>query len=64
MPIMTKLDKHFISKDEQLPIAFNDGVALRGFVNSTLESSVVLSAGNEPKIIQLFESFSASSGCE
>ncbi|MDZ4331075.1 MAG: hypothetical protein U0945_10940, partial [Flavobacterium sp.] len=58
--IMTKLDKDNFIKDEQLPIAFNDAhAALRGFVNSTLESSVVLSAGMNPRLYSYFESFSA-----
>jgi hypothetical protein len=58
--IMTKLDKDNFIKDEQLSIAFNDAhAALRGFVNSTLESSVVLSAGMNPRLYSYFESFSA-----
>lgn len=58
--IMTKLDKDNFIKDEQLPIIFNDAhAALRGFVNSTLESSVVLSAGMNPRLYSYFESFSA-----
>ena len=57
--IMTKLDKDNFIKDEQLPIAFNDAhAALRGFVNSTVESSVVLSAGMNPRLYSYFESFS------
>ena len=56
--IMTKLDKDNFIKDEQLPIAFNDAhAALRGFVNSTVESSVVLSAGMNPRLYSYFESF-------
>ncbi|TRX03980.1 hypothetical protein [Flavobacterium gawalongense] len=58
--IMTKLDKDNFIKDEQLPITFNDAhAALRGFVNSTLESSVVLSAGMNPRLYSYFENFSA-----
>lgn len=58
--IMTKLDKDNFIKDEQLPIIFNDAhAALRGFVNSTLESSVVLSAGMNPRLYSYFESFLA-----
>ena len=58
--IMTKLDKDNFIKEEQLPIIFNDAhAALRGFVNSTLESSVVLSAGMNPRLYSYFESFSA-----
>ncbi|MFV8375206.1 hypothetical protein [Flavobacterium sp. LB1P71] len=58
--IMTKLDKDNFNKDEQLPIAFNDAhAALRGFANSTLESSVVLSAGMNPRLYSYFENFTA-----
>ncbi|MBG6060490.1 hypothetical protein IWX83_000255 [Flavobacterium sp. CG_9.1] len=58
--IMTKLDKDNFIKEEQLPITFNDAhAALRGFVNSTLASSVVLSAGMNPRLYSYFESFSA-----
>ena len=58
--IMTKLDKDNFIKDEQLPIIYNDAhAALRGFVNSTLESSVVLSAGMNPRLYSYFESFPA-----
>jgi hypothetical protein len=58
--IMTKLDKDNFIKDEQLPIAFNDAhAALRGFANSTLESSVVLSAGMNPRLYSYFENFAA-----
>lgn len=56
--IMTKLDKDNFIKDEQLPVAFNDAhAALRGFANSTLESSVVLSAGMNPRLYSYFENF-------
>ncbi|WP_188049554.1 hypothetical protein [Flavobacterium sp. GP15] len=58
--IMTKLDKDNFIKEEQLPIIFNDAhAALRGFANSTLESSVVLSAGMNPRLYSYFENFSA-----
>jgi len=58
--IMTKLDKDNFINDEQLPISFNDAhAALRGFANSTLESSVVLSAGMNPRLYSYFENFSA-----
>ena len=58
--IMTKLDKDNFINDEQLPIEFNDAhAALRGFVNSTLESSVVLSAGMNPRLYSYFENFNA-----
>ena len=57
---MTKLDKDNFINEEQLPISFNDAhAALRGFVNSTLESSVVLSAGMSPRLYSYFENFAA-----
>jgi hypothetical protein len=56
--IMTKVDKDNFSKDEQLPIEFNDAHAsLRGFAMSNLSSSVVLSAGMNPRLYSYFESF-------
>lgn len=58
--IMTKLDKDNFIKDEQLPVEFNDAhAALRGFANSNLSSSVVLSAGMNPRLFAYFENFSA-----
>ena len=57
--IMTKIDKDNFEKNEQLPIEFNDAhAALRGFANSDLESSVVLSAGMNPRLYSYFENFS------
>ena len=56
--IMTKLDKANFKKNEQLPSEFNDAhAALRGFANSNLESSVVLSAGMNPRLYSYFENF-------
>jgi hypothetical protein len=56
--IMTKIDKDNFIKDEQLPIEFNDAHAsLRGFANSNLSSSVVLSAGMNPRLYSYFENF-------
>ncbi|WP_456376339.1 hypothetical protein [Lutibacter sp.] len=56
--IMTKLDKVNYNKNEQLPSEFNDAhAALRGFANSNLESSVVLSAGMNPRLYSYFENF-------
>ena len=56
--IMTKVDKDNFIKDEQLPSEFNDAHAsLRGFANSTLTSSVVLSAGMNPRLYSYFENF-------
>jgi hypothetical protein len=56
--IMTKLDKDNSIGKEQLPVAFNDAhAALRGFGNSNLTSSVVLSAGMNPRLYSYFEHF-------
>lgn len=54
--IMTKLDKEHFSKNEKLPSEYNDAhAALRGFAKSTLNSSVVLSAGMNPRLYSYFE---------
>lgn len=56
--IMTKVDKDNYEGDIQLPIEFNDAHAsLRGFANSKLNSSVVLSAGMNPRLYSYFENF-------
>lgn len=56
--IMTKLDKDNFDKKKQLPLEFNDAhAALRGFANSNLESSVILSAGMNPRLFNYFENF-------
>ena len=56
--IMTKIDKDNYIKGEQLPIEFNDAHAsLRGFANSNLRSSIVLSAGMNPRLYSYFEKF-------
>ena len=56
--IMTKLDKANFKGNEQLPQEFNDAhAALRGFANSNLESSIVLSAGMNPRLYAYFENF-------
>lgn len=57
--IMTKVDKDNFDKNRQLPVEFNDAHAsLRGFANSNLNSSVVLSAGMNPRLYSYFEQFS------
>ncbi|MDO6803696.1 hypothetical protein Q4595_14675 [Wenyingzhuangia sp. 1_MG-2023] len=49
--IMTKVDKTNYENREVLPIEFNDAhAALRGFANSKLNSSVVFSAGMNPRL--------------
>jgi hypothetical protein len=56
--IMAKIDKDNYEKNEQLPVEFNDAhAALRGFANSKLSSSVVLSAGLNPRLYSYFENF-------
>lgn len=56
--IMTKLDKVNYADGEALPTEFNDAhAALRGFANSTLSSSLVLSAGMNPRLYSYVENF-------
>ncbi|RKD88444.1 hypothetical protein [Mangrovibacterium diazotrophicum] len=56
--IMTKLDKVNYANGEALPTEFNDAhAALRGFANSTLCSSLVLSAGMNPRLYSYIENF-------
>lgn len=58
--IMTKIDKDNFSDDKQLPVIYNDAhAALRGFVNSTTNSSVVFSAGMNPRLYSYMETFDA-----
>ncbi len=57
--IMTKLDKvNYDENKEALPSEYNDAhAALRGFANSTLSSSLVLSAGMNPRLYSYIENF-------
>lgn len=56
--IMTKLDKENYEKGELLPSEFNDAhAALRGFASSDLRSSLVLSAGMNPRLYGYMENF-------
>jgi len=56
--IMTKLDKVNYANGEALPSEFNDAhAALRGFANSTISSSLVLSAGMNPRLYSYIENF-------
>lgn len=56
--IMTKVDRDNYIGEEKLPIEYNDAhAALRGFANSVLQSSVVLSAGLNPRLFSYFEQF-------
>ncbi|MGQ7869137.1 hypothetical protein [Sunxiuqinia sp. sy24] len=57
--IMTKLDKANFENHEKLPSEFNDAhAALRGFATSNLSSSLVLSAGMNPRLYSYLENFS------
>ena len=59
--IMTKLDRVTYAKKEALPSEFNEAhSALRGYANSDLESSIIFSAGMNPRLysyISQFEDF-------
>ncbi|MGE4587797.1 MAG: hypothetical protein AB7D05_10690, partial [Mangrovibacterium sp.] len=56
--IMTKLDKVNFRGEEALPAEHNDAhAALRGFATSTLSSSLVLSAGMNPRLYGYLEQF-------
>jgi hypothetical protein len=56
--IMTKVDKDNYNKKEKLPVEYNDAhAALRGFANSNLESSVILSAGMNPRLYAYMSRF-------
>jgi len=56
--IMTKVDKDNFKNKEQLPVIYNDAHAsLRGFAKSRLSSSMVLSAGMNPRLYSYIEEF-------
>ncbi|MBK1896645.1 hypothetical protein [Chryseobacterium paridis] len=56
--IMTKVDKDNFRRNEQLPVIHNDAHAsLRGFAKSKLSSSMVLSAGMNPRLYSYIEEF-------
>lgn len=56
--IMTKLDKENYKGGVKLPSEYNDAhAALRGFAQSTLHSSIILSAGMNPRLYSYFEGF-------
>jgi hypothetical protein len=56
--IMTKVDKTNYQNGEPLPSEFNDAhAALRGYANSKLESSLILSAGMSPRLYAYLENF-------
>jgi hypothetical protein len=55
---MTKVDKDNYIKNEKLPVEYNDAhAALRGFANSNLKSSLVLSAGLNPRLFAYMSQF-------
>jgi len=56
--IMTKIDSDNYRDGEKLPIEYNDAhAALRGFAQSKLKSSLVLSAGMNPRLYTYMENF-------
>ena len=56
--IMTKVDKDNYRNGEKLPVEFNDAhAALRGYANSDLKSSIILSAGMNPRLYSYIEQF-------
>ena len=56
--IMTKIDKGNYLNKELLPIEYNDAhAALRGFSESKLSSSLILSAGMNPRLYTYMSSF-------
>ncbi len=56
--IMTKVDKENYLKKEKLPSEYNDAhAALRGYANSDLKSSLILSAGMNPRLYSYMERF-------
>ena len=56
--IMTKVDKDNYLNNKQLPVIYNDAHAsLRGFAQSKIASSMVLSAGMNPRLYSYIEEF-------
>ncbi|KKM60652.1 hypothetical protein LCGC14_1539670, partial [marine sediment metagenome] len=56
--VMTKLDKENYINNEKLPVEFNDAhAAVRGYANSDLRSSIILSAGMHPRLYSYVEQF-------
>ncbi len=56
--IMTKLDRETYKNNEKLPQQYNDAhAALRGFAESDLSSSLILSAGMNPRLYSYMENF-------
>jgi len=56
--IMTKVDKENYSSEGILPVEFNNAfAAIRGFAKSNLNSSLILSAGMNPRLYGYMENF-------
>lgn len=56
--VMTKVDKDNYQDGEKLPIEYNDAhAALRGYANSDLSSSIILSAGMSPRLYSYIANF-------
>src|SRR5690554_6742363 len=56
--IMTKVDKENFVKGKKLPTEYNDAhAALRGYAKSNLSSSVIFSAGMNPRLYSYIEQF-------
>ena len=56
--VMTKVDRENFRNKEKLPTMYNDAhAAVRGFANSKLQSSIILSAGMNPRLYSYLESF-------
>lgn len=56
--IMTKLDRVTYAKKDALPIEFNEAhSALRGYANSKLDSSIIFSAGMNPRLYSYISQF-------
>lgn len=56
--IMTKIDKENFLNKEQLPVEYNDAhAALRGYAQSSLSSSLVLSAGLNSRLYSYISNF-------
>ena len=56
--VMTKVDRTNFYKNKTLPIEYNDAhAAIRGFARSRLTSSVILSAGMNPRLYSYLANF-------
>ena len=56
--IMTKIDKTNYIDHEALPVEYNDAhAALRGYANANITSSIVFSAGMNPRLYNYLENF-------